>query len=507
MSADPPVTGEIDPRLKAAIEDAEPAPAKVVSIKKGRRVKSASSDEDLDDQVAGAPHVHVDPDADHVDLARALVTFLGGRDLLVFDELHPARYDAAKGLWLNIDRAEESRIVQAFSGSSNGGDKVLRIKASDVAGAIKLAHDQIAKPDFFATAPRGLVFANGFVSITAEGATLRPHAPENRARAGYPFPFDVDARPSLFLEFLGALFRDDADRDAKALFVQEFFGACLAGLATVYQRCVIGQGVGDNGKSRLADIMTAAMPAGTTSALAPQSWGHEYYRAMLVGKRLNAVGELPERDIIASESFKAIVAGDPIGARVIRESPLMFRPIAGHYFAANKLPGTQDQSEGFWRRFVVLTFNRSFTDDPTRDPNVHTRILAAELPAIVSWLVAGAVRLLRQSDYTIPSSHARSLAAWRKDADQVALFLVAETRPLRDDETEHMGLLASDLYSSYVEWARRNGHRPVASNTFGARLRGLGRAAKRTKAGMRYLVSLLSVVEKAALGADEEASS
>jgi putative DNA primase/helicase len=185
----------------------------------------------------------------------------------------------------------------------------------------------------------------------------------------------------------------------------------------------------------------------------------------------------------------------------------LFRPIAGHYFAANKLPGTQDQTEGFWRRFVVLTFNRSFTGDPTRDPNVHTRILAAELPAIVSWLVAGAVRLLRQGDYTIPASHAKAIAAWRKDADQVALFLIAETRPLRDDETEHMGLLAAELYSSYVEWARRNGHRPVASNTFGARLRGLGRAAKRTKAGMRYLVALLSVVEKAALGGDEEMGS
>jgi len=146
------------------------------------------------------------------------------------------------------------------------------------------------------------------------------------------------------------------------------------------------------------------MPAGTTSAIAPQDWAQEYRRAMLVGKHLNAVGELPEREIIASEAFKAIVTGDPIVGRIIRESPMTFRPKAGHYFAANRLPGTSDQTEGFWRRFVVLTFNRNLKDDPTRDPEIVSKLLT-ELPEIVSWLLEGAARLIRAKAYTIPSSH------------------------------------------------------------------------------------------------------
>lgn len=166
-----------------------------------------------------------------------------------------------------------------------------------------------------------------------------------------------------------------------------FFGACILGIAPRYQRACLATGEGENGKSTLADIVIACMPAGTTSAIAPQDWGQEYRRAMLVGKHLNAVGELPEREIIASESFKAIVTGDPIVGRVIRESPIIFRPRAGHYFAANRLPGTSDQSEGFWRRLIVLTFNGSFEGDPTRDPEMGAKVMA-ERPTIVSPSIA-----------------------------------------------------------------------------------------------------------------------
>lgn len=427
---------------------------------------------------------------DHVELGRALIEDLGGRAALVHDELHTWRHSPATGLWEKIERAEESRIVQGYSGAPLGEKKAIKVDASDVSGAIKLASDQIAKPGFFQAVPSGIAFSNGFVSVDATGAKVVPLEREHRARAGYPFAFEPDAAPLGFLAFLGGIFRDDADKAEKVAFVQEFFGACLLGIAPTYQRCVYAIGGGDNGKSRVADIVLACFPEGTRSAIPPQDFGDEYSRAMLVGVRLNAVGELPERDIMASEAFKAIVAGDPIKARMIYEAPVMFRPTAGHYFAANKLPGSTDHTDGFWRRPVVLTFNRSFKTDPTRDPEIHTRILATERPAIVSWLIAGAARLVKSTRYTIPPSHEAALAKWRKEADQVALFVAAETR------ADGRGTGAADLYSAYVAWAQRNGHRAVASNTFGQRMQLLELASRRTKHGARYPVSILTPGER-----------
>ena len=101
-------------------------------------------------------------------------------------------------------------------------------------------------------------------------------------------------------------------------------------------------------------------PGTARSSIPPQQFDQEYYRAELDGKRLNSVSELPRADILRAESFKAIIAGDPIIGRVIHSSPRTIKPIAGHIFAANHLPNTDDLSHAFWCRFMVVSFNRVF---------------------------------------------------------------------------------------------------------------------------------------------------
>ena len=366
-----------------------------------------------------------------------------------------------------------------------------------MSGAIKLAHDQIAKPGFF-DGVNVIAFADCVVRLDEKsGLKVQPHARENRARAGYPFAYEPNALPRRFLAFLFDLFRDDTDRGEKECLVQEFYGACIIGNATRYQKALLGHGpAADNGKSTLSEMMSRCMPQGTTSSIAPQDWSHEYYRAALVGKHLNAVNELPEREIIASEAFKAIITGDPITGRIIRESPVTFRPTAGHAFFCNKLPGTSDQTDGFWRRFLVLTFNRSFQNDPARDPEMGAK-LQEERPLIVSWLLEGAARLVRERSYTVPSSHAAAMAAWRKNANPIALFVDAELRALRLDESTTFGLYATELYATYKRWAESNGHRAVASNTFGSRMRDLGHEPKKTNTGWRYLLTPLTALDRA----------
>lgn len=441
---------------------------------------------------------------DHVELGERLVQELAPREALIFDELHPHRYDETRGLWLPVERATESRIVQGFAGKTCGPKhKPLGISAADVAGAVKLAHDRISHPGFFGDA-RGIVaFTNCVVRVGSAGTEVLAHASEHRVRAGFPFAYAPGAQPRRFLAFLEDVFRDDEDRIQKELFLQEFLGACVLGIVTTYQRCVVAIGSGGEGKSTLATVAHECMPEGTTSAIPPQDWGQEYRRAMLVGKHLNVVGELPERDIIASEAFKAIVTGDPIVGRVIRESPLMFRPRAGHFFAANRLPGTSDQTEGFWRRFVVLLFNRSFVNDPARDAEMGAKLLS-ERAEIVSWLVEGAARLVQTGHYTIPSSHHEAVAVWRRNADQVALFVDADLRPLDHDESLAWGTSGAALYQAYVLWCSSNGHRALASNRFAERMKGLGHAATKTRRGMIYPVVRLSEAERAVQGGAAE---
>ena len=69
---------------------------------------------------------------------------------------------------------------------------------------------------------------------------------------------------------------------------------------------------------------------------------------MLMGKNLNSVGELPEREILASEALKSIVAGrSHRGPGDPREPVHIPDRGLGTDFAANRPPGFNYQTHGF----------------------------------------------------------------------------------------------------------------------------------------------------------------
>src|SRR5690606_6015185 len=147
-----------------------------------------------------------------------------------------------------------------------------------------------------------------FVEVTAESIVQREHSEEHRARFAYPFHYRPGKEPSRLIRFFGEVFRDDEDRDQKIALVQEYVGTCLLGSATKYQKVVTLVGDGANGKGVLGSIIERVMPPGSVCSIPPQDLGQEYRRALHAAKLLNIVAELPEADILDSESWKAVVA-------------------------------------------------------------------------------------------------------------------------------------------------------------------------------------------------------
>ncbi len=391
-------------------------------------------------------------------------------------------YSHDTGTWKPVAIELQRRVVKRFAGAPLPKGRV-RIRLSTARGAVALAMDEVHQMDFFSEAPRGLAFTNGFATVEGDAIKLRPHSPDNRAQWSYPFAFDPYAARAKWTAFLGSVFDPDDDASEKIAFLQEFCGASLFGAAPRFQKAVVMYGQGANGKSVLIEVIVSAMPDGSTTAIPPQTWGSEYRLALLAGKRLNAVSELPERDILQSEAFKAVVAGDLTTARQIRQQPFMFRPMAGHLFAANRLPGTVDHTSAFWRRFVVVTFNRIFTASE-QNPTLAKDIIDSETPGVVAWLIEGAKRVLHQGSYAIPPSAEMAKDEWRRGSDQVQMFIddCAEVVMHQVEEAP----LSMALYTAYREWAEQNGYGKMAHNKFGVRLRLLGHEKKHTEHGSRY---------------------
>ena len=277
---------------------------------------------------------------------------------------------------------------------------------------------------------------------------------------------------------------DQLDTEACVQLLQEFAGACLLGFAASYAVCLVLVGPGNDGKSKVLAVLRGLFPERSICAVPPQSWSRGFLLAELAGRRLNVVTELPERDIMDSERFKAVVAGDPMTAERKFGDPFQLVPLAGHLFAANDLPGTRDQSKGFWRRFAVIPCTRQFQPDE-EVKNYDRLVLAEELAGVAGWAVEGAARLQRQGRYTQPVSATQAKLDWQLDSDQVRQFVDDCARLDEGAETP-----IDELYEAFVEWCRKTGHVGMNRNRFGARLRSLG-YWRRTKIARFYVLRLL----------------
>ncbi len=417
----------------------------------------------------------VDPGAivfsrgDQVEIADAVLEALGPAPL-TYDAGEFWSYLPDLGIWDIVPGHYVRHTSASFAGCDVGfgkGKRLLKISASISAGVEAVARDRmLSSPDRvrFDDAPHGMAFRNGFVTVADGRIRTIPHAPENRARHAYPFDYTPDAPCPNLDRFMAQLFADvdQFERDLRIALLQEFIGACLVGDSTRYQRYMVLYATGGNGKSELLRIARGIFPKGSVTSLPPHQWGDRFKGIILEGKRANFVDELPDGEIMSGHSVKQIVTGEPITAERKNRDPVEFVPIAGHIMAANSPIRSADQSEGFWRRPLVLPLTRRFDESPDRILSAGTKVLESELPAVVAWAIAGAERAQAQGGYTMPPSSGAILVEWRDESDQI--------RGFASEQPDVEKVRAEDLYDRYKDWAKRNGIAQMSSTMFGRRV-------------------------------------
>ncbi len=425
---------------------------------------------------------------DHHELAHNMIQDLENQwsgGMLVFDDGELRQYKHDRGVFEIVTEKRQLDCLARYAGKFTERDgKSLMMQKGTVQGTQWYVAKNVMNEGFFSEAPKGIAFSNGFVRVQSDGLCWAEHSPDHRARHGYDFAYDPDAKAPRFRQFLDEVFQDDFDKDQKIALLQEFGGAVICGLATRYAAMLITVGEGANGKSTFGDIIAGIMPKGSVCSVGPHDWKQDYALAMMRGKLFNQLDELPADDLKDSDRIKAIVTGGPVKARVIYKEPVNIRCMAGHYFSTNALPGVSDQSKGFWRRVLPLAFNRQF-DGANAEKDLAKKILATEIAGIIAWFIEGAARLLRANDYTIPVSTAKLKARWRNEAETVAAF-VHENYRITDRPSE--GAQARPLYRQYRTHTRENGGVPVGFLEWRKRMQALGVETRRYQGHSVYLV-------------------
>lgn len=403
----------------------------------------------------------------------------GDGEPLAFDAGRMWRYSPA-GVWESVPDHLGHRAVMGLDEEpvlgamrADGSRKIVPLKVSHrMCDAVwRLARSRRARPGFFDGGQRGVAFCNGFLSWSGE---LVEHSPEHRVRHRLAFDYVKGASAPRFVSALEQWLSPLGD-DAGAVgeLLAEFAGACLFGAATDYQRALVLYGLlASNGKSQFVEIVSALFPAGMIAAVPPQRMDDQPARAKLAGVRINVVSELPEAEILRSEGFKAFVGGDRVEARQVYREGFDYRPIAGHLFAANRLPLVRDTTEGFWRRWLVVPFRRRFTTaSPGFEPDLARRVIDEELQGVAAWAVAGARRLRRRGGYAPPGACVQALEDWRHSADRVAAFVLECCEDVSDREDWSSSAV---LHRAFDTWAFENGGKKISQRLFGLRIQELG---------------------------------
>jgi P4 family phage/plasmid primase-like protien len=394
---------------------------------------------------------------DDLKTAQAVLESMGDEPAPLWHGEGIRRYNPDTGTWKLYRKPQLERIFTKLEGAQVENDKGefkdIGIKHALVTNGVKMLASMTGagEPETpFDTAPMGVVLGQHFISAGLTGLKVQPRGPEYYAIHHLDYelsPYllrywqDEDsghqpkAPPVFTRSFLArSLHRAPEEREtiseveqeiqAKIITIGEWLGLALLGLCTREATALVAHGPGSNGKSVLASLISDLFGAERTAHLAPQAMKERFSRAQLFGAAVNVVSEMPESDLLESDTIKAMISGDAITVEHKNEKPFRMIPRAAHFFAANTLPASRDRSHGLWRRLVPIEFHHIFTR-ADRDPDLLDK-LRAEYDLLVPWALDLARQYIERGGYRHQDRIDQWRGSWRIETDALSAFIASQ---------------------------------------------------------------------------------
>jgi len=264
---------------------------------------------------------------------------------------------------------------------------------------------------------------NGLLDLTTR--SLSPHSADFLSSVQLPVKFDPAARCPAWDRFISEVFPGDSEAIAWEI------PAWLMTPDTSIQKAILLTGAGANGKSTYLRAVLAFIGRQNVAAISLHRLENDRFSAArLVGRLANICPDLPSEDLSSTSIFKAITGGDALLAERKFEESFEFVPFARLVFSANYPPKSQDASLAFFRRWIVVPFDRVFRPGaPGTLPRDQLDALLAD-PAELSGVLNKAIEALasiRCNGLSESESSLRAMDEFRQTTDPLAVWLDRNT--------------------------------------------------------------------------------
>ncbi|MEQ1844877.1 MAG: phage/plasmid primase, P4 family [Nitrospira sp.] len=307
-----------------------------------------------------------------------------------------------------------SRLVKQLLNASGYSDRWTRRREQEV-----LAYLTVDAPILWDCPPLDtLNLQNGLLDIRSR--TLTPHSPDHRSPIQLPLIYDPAATCHEWDAFIGEVFSEDCHTLAYEIV------AWLLCPATSIQKAFLLRGDGENGKSTYLSAVTAALGAENVSGLSLQKLETDRFSTWrLLGKLANICPDLPSDHLTSTSIFKALVGGDRLLGEYKFGDSFEFLPFARLLFSANHFPQSKDSSYAFFRRWIVIPFDRIITEDQKRaKPDILARLTSpAELSGLLNRSLLVLPELRSRGGFVQTETTTVARAEFQEATDPLAVWL------------------------------------------------------------------------------------
>jgi phage/plasmid-associated DNA primase len=157
----------------------------------------------------------------------------------------------------------------------------------------------------------------------------------------------------------------------------------------------------------------------------------------------------------------------------MRENFVGIRPVAKLWLAGNNRLDIREQTEGIWRRYREIPFERVFPEDQ-RDKHLEAK-LCSEAQGILAWIVRACLDWQKHGLGKSTKVQAAT-ADYRSEVDRLAPF-IEERCVVAPSAT----VTRAAIYEAYLAWTERKKSHAMSDKSFAELMRGKGFQSSRQR--------------------------
>lgn len=303
--------------------------------------------------------------------------------------------------------------------------------------------------------PYLIPLANGVLDLNT--LELKPYSPDMMFFNKIPVKYDPTAKCPNIEKFLNEI---TASREDVELLL-EVIGFCL------YREYFISKalmlvGNGSNGKSTFLNLVKAFLGKENVSGRSLQELEeNRFAKADLHHKLANIYADLPDKAMFRTGTFKMLTGRDLITAERKFQNSFTFENYAKLLFSANKVPEAYDDSDAFFRRWIIVVFPNQFVGEKA-DPHILKKLTTPEeLSGLLNLVIPALKRLLEKGQF----SHSKTTEEIREDYIRKSSPIAAFVKDCLEIDSEAF-IIKKELFNAFAEYCRFRNLPTVSQDTF-----------------------------------------